>query len=514
MSAYITNSVDDWIRDLKGMLCIYPRMSRKFMSKDTVEKWNVLHVDQPHLQRSYVNQIEVEKLYLVTGYKLDSVCEMKQVWYVGHPEPRTYYTSGATAYHASKYMHVLTLLADKLTCTKRYFCTAPERLTLRQDHSAFIYDLTSFTSLLHEHSSFLYCLGRYCRGHRITIVDSFLGYVHLDLGELILEYNSACYNLPEFEVVFEDLHYVVCHLVASMLGIYGNIDSAKFIHGAVLLQTCESTAELNVAGDDGIVSTDNEDETSSVVSRLGTISREKTFNTFEDGCVHLKRPIKQNANKLQTEKFAFWPSPEYTIHRNQLDPRYPRLASMTKSEIQHAAASSVVSFLQQLETAEVHSDDIPIVRAYLNEYYNSLGLPYHGSVPQFGGKVTMGFVPRVEDDYIQKNPIVFTTIALYKGQSIITMREKLHFSPDMLGESSFKANSAPLLTYLTKLGYLRAQPVKDIVLGQAGFEFTLYDLSKDKLNERVYQFTVINCVPQWIIDKFLDVGCECQNCTL
>ncbi|KAK2771426.1 hypothetical protein FQN53_005075 [Emmonsiellopsis sp. PD_33] len=52
-------------------------------------------------------------------------------------------------------------------------------------HHAFIYDLTSFTSSLHEQRHFVDRLAEYCHGNVVKVVDAWSGVIDNDLRDLI-----------------------------------------------------------------------------------------------------------------------------------------------------------------------------------------------------------------------------------------------------------------------------------------------------------------------------------------
>jgi hypothetical protein len=466
------------------------------MSHDTSEEWSEI-TGEP---LRGITQIDVEDLYLREGIKLESVCELKSVWYVNHPTPRAYYTTGGKAYHASKYMHIMVDLAEKLDCTRRVYCTQPGRLVIK--NHATIYDLTSFTSLLRVHAIFLEELGKYCRGHSVTILDSHRGELDADLGLLISEYVEGCYSQPEFDVRLFHESIRASHLVAGMLGVFGNIDSAKFLHGGVMLQRVDATNQLNVAGDDGIVDDSDEDETVKVLSKLGKIATEKMFVTYDPGCIHLKRPIEQLGSSLIHQRFAMWPPFEYAVDVELRDPRHPQLMPLLKNECRSAAASSALNFLRQLPKTRDWHDVQELIRAVMSFYYKTFNLRLEGSVPQFGGP-DIGLVPRLLDNYIGQDPVRFTCDAHFRGKARFQVSFQQSWTREMLDMPVFECNPTPLLSYLVRLGYLRSQKVIEELFGELAYDRVVNSFKRKGVKNRVVAYSLLRPVPQWLVNELI-----------
>jgi len=427
-----------------------------------------------------------EYLYHTEGIKVEGECEMRQKWYPSGLEPRTYYAMGGRAYHLSKYIAgMFETICDLFPYTHRHMCTKPSRLHLMKGDHLLLYDLTSFTSNLHEHRGFIESFGMFCLGVPVYVLDGREGYISVDLGELILEYATLYAEIPI------DTHRVyprspmVIDSVASLLGIYGNISSAKLLHGLIVRSILGNDGEVNVAGDDGACGTSDDRRVLEVIRLIGMVQDSKCYSTTEIGCVHLKRPIYQDGQTIRVGWTPVWPSFEYPDHTADVDPRYPHIASMTIEERRSATCSTITTFLMSLEGRYLECYEQESIHAFLMAIYDSRRFPKQGNIPQISGHGC--FVPSIEAGYIGKNPKTHTIDRLWNGFARLPRRDHVEFHMDMLRDYTFECSSHPLLTYYRKMGYMTSQKIHQVVFGEEGYKL----LTKEYMEGRgcVYTWT-------------------------
>lgn len=500
ISRYIHECIDTWIESLKKEV-LFPSISSKTVSKWTAnEVWNV-DPDYELNDEIGVTAIDLERVYHRHHVAVSGPCEMRQKWYASNLQPRTYYAQGGTAFHSSKYLaKPFTDLCDSLPSTNRRTRVDPSRITIRDpSHDVAYYDLTSFTSNLHVQREFLTRLAMYCKGETVEILDAVRGVVSVDLGELIYDYvrhnlMQPSYTLPS---KYGDPTQVRYHSVAGFLGVYGNIATATFIHGAVMAMLHDELDENNVAGDDGLDVTRSVGYTLEVVGLLGTVEDSKTFRDSEGCCIHLKRPIVRLGNRLIQGQLVTWPSLEYG--ERETDDRYPYLRNQTNRQRKDAIAGSVTAFLRSLESQPLTDDELELVDTFLTYVYDTYNLPREGCVPQVS-LVPSSFVPTYERRFIGTDPIRNTIERNYANIATLPLRGVVKWKCGMLSDSEFRCNSTKLLNYLTKLGYLHQEKIHTYVFG--------YDGLSQLINEYVcpdpaiYHYTVQRKLPEWIVDFY------------
>lgn len=501
MARNIRHSIDRWIVSLESKV-LYPKISSKTVSRTTSSNLFSAYVDYQPLSEIGVTAMDLERVYHDTGYLVEGPCEMRQKWYASNLKPRTYYAQGGTAFHSSKHLaEAFTDLCDTLPCTNRRIRVDPGRIVIRDPTSDVIYyDLSSFTSNLHVQGHFLMQLALYSKGHSMTILDSYHGVVKADLGELIHTYVMQNLNSPEYTLPskYNDPSEVHYHGVAGFLGVYGNIATATFIHGAVMSMLHKYPDENNVAGDDGLDVTDDVDRSLTLVRTMGDVADEKTFRSSEGCCIHLKRPIVRVGNRLIHGQLLTWPSLE--CGQTETDNRYPHMAKMSKSDRMDAIASSVTAFLRNLESVPLDDEEKEMVHGYLERIYGEYGLPREGCVPQVTPS-TLGFVPAYEKRYIGCDPISNTINRLYQNIAKVPMREYRPMEWSMLSEERFTCNQTKLLRHLEILGYVEQEKMDVYVYGEGGLSRLLKEYTRP--DPRVYEYTVVRKLPAWVWDLML-----------
>lgn len=502
MAMKVQAAIDSWISDTCNTPQ-YPKLSRKTVSKETEELAREViykNPDLPSISDEEITQVTVEKIQHYTGQQILGGCELRQRWYPAQLLPRTYFAQGGQAFHESKLIaKMMTDLTDRLLCTNRRSRVNPTRIRLRESHHAFIYDLTTFTSNLHEQRYFVDRLAEYCTGHQVTVMDASCGLMPMDLGDLIRQYNNTnIQSTYSMKRVYKTLDVECRHHTAGFLGVYGNIANATFLHGVVMLQLCDNEDELNVAGDDGIKSSDDDTEAFDLLRFLGVLEMTKTFSTHEEGSIHLKRPIHQKGTRLYQGFLVIWPSFEYMVKESDdVDPRYPLVSQMTKRERRDALANSITGFLTSLSTTHLDEWMVDVVHSTLNWLYTVLSLPFDGHVPQIHGN-TFGFVPSYDIRFVGLEPKANTIKRSYQGLARIPYRESIRNREDgtsLFESGSFMANSSKRLNYLEDMGYLEKKPTQTIVYGESGLNQLLKEYFDPGL--AVYEYEVVGTIPEW-----------------
>jgi hypothetical protein len=215
-------------------------------------------LDLPHGTK--ISTEELERWYHKTGEHPEGPVEMRQSWSFSLLVPRTYYANGATTQRHSKHTQpIFNSLLDFFPNTHRRKRFDLRRLPLQPQQTAVVYDYTSFTSLMEEQYYFLNALANFLRGHHVWIVDTFVGPIKVDLGDLIDDYVLYCNDRPEFVLseplkeilgMFSDL--TLYHECAGMLGVNSNLASCTALHGINLSFITGSVDSNSCVGDDAI----------------------------------------------------------------------------------------------------------------------------------------------------------------------------------------------------------------------------------------------------------------------
>jgi len=499
MARRIHSGIDRWITSLENRI-LYPRISSKTVSKLT--SGNLYSTISGYVPKDSVGitAVDLEYVYHTYGIKIDGPCEMRQKWYCSNLQPRTYYAQGGDAYHSSKYLATpFTELCDTLPCTNRLIRTDPTRIIIPDEtYEVLLYDLTSFTSNLHVHRTFMMHLANYCRGRQVMILDTMHGITQQDLGDMIYEYtkvnlHNPTYTLPSKYSDPSETHY---HNIAGFLGVYGNIATATFIHGITMSMLHTNTDENNVAGDDGLDSCQDAEKSLELLSTLGEISEEKTFRINEGCCIHLKRPLTRIGNRLIPGHLVTWPTLEHVQANTDL--RYPYLKRLTKREGVTAISGSITAFLRDLESQQLTDSDKEIIDTLLTYIYDEYELPREGCVPQATPSATTGFVPAYERRYIGEDPISNTICRHYTNIAKVPLRDVCKMEWHMLSESKFRCNQNSLLSLLERLGYVDVEKPSVYVYGEEGMKRLLKEYIRP--DPRLYDYSVLSTLPGWISD--------------
>lgn len=498
MAKHIHECINSWISDLQDRV-LYPKIGSKTVSRLTRDELRTYYPDYWPASDIGITPVDLERVYHRYSHKIGGPCEMRQKWYCSNLQPRTYYAMGGDAFHSSKYLAgPFVDLCDALPTTNKYTRVDPGRIVIRDpSHDVAYYDLTSFTSNLHVHLTFIMRLANYCMGVTVQVLDAIHGVIEVDLGCMLYEYarvnlSDPSYTLPSKYADSSVEHY---HSIAGFLGVYGNIASATFIHGAVITMTHDYLDESNIAGDDALDVTPSVPRTLQVANSMGIVKDEKTFRDSEGCCIHLKRPITRTGCRLLHGLLVTWPSIEPGME--DPDPRYPHYRGSSRRVRRDAIAGSVTAFLRKLESASMTSEEVDMVDVLLSHIYSTYGLPRGGCVPQATNEPS-AFVPAYEKRYIGLDPIHNTIVRNYTGIARLPMRGRVRWNYGMFKDPIFECNTTKLLNYLETLGYVEQEKVSVCVFGEEGLRQLLREYKNPE--PPIYRYTTVHSLPRWITD--------------
>jgi len=495
MSILVLKAIQGWIVDCEKKI-VYPTISNKTVSRFTARKVEeILCNEWVPIDEGRITQKDLERIYYRHGIKIGGPCELRQKWYPSNLLPRTYFSPGGDAFFVSQHIgKLLTALCDCLVSTERKSRVNPTRLDIREEETLLLYDLSTFTSNLHIQRQFMYQLSLMCKGHEIQIV-SVNGLESRDFGDLIWDYTHNQLVEPSYTIErIVKSNLILSHHVAGFLGVYGNISSATFIHGATVLQSVVNDTKLNVAGDDGAICTRDIDNSISCIRCLGSLADEKIFRADQPGSIHLKRPIFMIGQHILQGSLVSWPNLEYFGNEKCTDNRFPSLHTLTKIESKTALSSSVLTFVQSLRFQKLTEWDKEFVLKYLYNLYVKSGLPLGGHVPQLTGK-PLGFVPAVTHHIFHECPIKVTLSQHYQNIVKLPDRGVKDLTIEDLEQGRFVCNRSPLLSYLSTLGVVEQTSQRTVWFSELGFQLLLKEyLDPDPM---LYQYEVVDTPPLW-----------------
>jgi len=508
----VNSIIREWINNVRDLPTIYPKLSSKTVSKESevcLEKEGYLN--DSRIRSRYISQVTLERVYHFFGHKIQTNNEMRQVYYPSVFSVRTYYATGGSSFHKTKYLsNIFAALCDLLPPTHRRLRMIPNRLKVKKGQHALCYDFSSYTTNLWEHNSMLRSLSRACVNVDVRIMDVRHGPIMVSLEDLINDLIEA-QTLPLINIkasICGVFNFIVSNRVAGLLGIGANIPTASFLHGIVALQlTIDSTVEeTNDLGDDGIILTDSQREPSQLqgLSLIGEFSRDKMYCTDKPGCLHLKRSIVQTSLGLLSFPNVDFPSFEYTKKDSDLDPRYKaRIKPKKKKDRLSATASSILTFLKSLRFIKIDDQDRVLIISLLNILYDWYNLPVCGSVPQFMNSTESYFCcvrPTMGYDF-SCDPIERTIYSQTAPISKLPRRIRVTKSTDLRDcrvGNIFESNGSKLLTLLIQLGYLKRSVIYDLVCGDSTY-FQTYMEYKSKHLYSCYTFEVVLELPPMLI---------------
>lgn len=238
-------------------MTLYPKVSKKTVGKECRD--NMRSLVKWATPKEWVDTQEgscktLEQIYHRMGIEVKGVVEVRSAWTYGIMKPRVYYARGGNVYHKSKYIQqVFNVILDEFeVCHRQNRYNPPADWDLHEDDILLIYDYTSFTSKLEEITRFIAALGDFYTGTSIQIIDTRVGLITIDLGELLHEYNRECNLYGQFDVtdLVDSEGPIVLSHTCGMLGVPGNISSCTLLHGIHTLYMAKSLYRSKCVGDD------------------------------------------------------------------------------------------------------------------------------------------------------------------------------------------------------------------------------------------------------------------------
>jgi hypothetical protein len=368
-----------------------PRLGKKTV----ISKARLYHKHFDHIIGKEIQTLsDIEAIYARTGWKLDSMTELRMSWLVSQIKPRIFYARGSTLhFHSASIIHrIFNALVDALASThrrERFQLATLERI--RQDFILVIYDYSSFTSNMREVKKFTQALADYFRGVSVEVLDGFEGFIEKDIGEILDDYNQHCNDFPEVDAseILGVEEFVFNH-GAGMLGIPGNISSCTLLHGIHLAVILGSIMRGKVVGDDAIsMFVGNEGWTretiEEAISSLGEIAKDKMEFWFSaefdpvDAWDYCKRPINRLDERAIQGDLIVWPTLNNSLEiRNpyHTQPRVDTKRSRLKRFItQHNR------FLEDLSTQfNISEQEQSLIRAIEGQGFKHWNLLRHGGI--------------------------------------------------------------------------------------------------------------------------------------
>ncbi|QPB44666.1 hypothetical protein [Tulasnella ambivirus 2] len=530
--SYFRSALRIWLKHVSSRIH-YPRMTTRNVSDDTREELErYLDTSLPKSEIPIVSQVDLQRIYLNTGFQGQEGGEVRQRWYPSAVKPRTYYSQGAYTYFSSAVLQdALGDLADCFPSSHRRSKLRPTRIRIFNENGYLrIYDLESFSSRLSIIRSFVDHLALFCQGTSFTYVDVRKGLVTRDLGECLAEYNQAANrNTPmswrRFDSEFK--HIPRYHHHAGCLGVFGNMALSTVVHNALILAITGDMDIFNVAGDDGaiaITDPDMEHDLSVAIVHMGRDQPDRRFRSDEPGAICLKRPIWQD-----DEDFRIYPILKQGVSIippslnsllshgfGILDPRYRHFEFdfMTKNEHRRVIGTELFRCLRVMarRSHSLTMDDCIFMIKFIQDVSARLG----ESTPI--GKLFPYFWPRLDifsQDFstweLVELQMMFALDVVegtfrthYKDAHLVPVMVTRGYSlpSDLITGIEFRGPSSKHLRFLCDLGFIRREPVKEFRIFD---DFDAFMLFYDKIYDpdcddlRLYTFEVLCDVPMHLM---------------
>jgi hypothetical protein len=346
-----------------------------------------------------VTTLDLEILYHKKGYQVGGPCEVRWAWKYNDLKPRVYYAQGGDAYFAARYIrHIGNSLCDLFPVSNRATRYSVTRLNPLDHHTTLlVYDYSSFTSDLTELKHFVGHLADFCKGTTVTCLDTYIGLVQHDLGELLESYNNETNILPEMDLT-RILHVlegrqIDHHQKSGMLGVYGNISLSTALHGILLSFLTGTFERASVVGDDaaGII-TDEEWSIKGILKALqsiGHVHPEKlqywgpeSEASDTHGWQFLKRPLDRISNNVFAGLLLDFPlaiygaAVEEDLHTVNPGSKRDRIKAIVMQ------CSRLLDRLHQYES-QLSEESIAFALRYCQVLFRSQDLPITGALPPY-----------------------------------------------------------------------------------------------------------------------------------
>jgi len=494
---------------------LYSRYTHKNMSRSTRREAETIGLDLEDVP--IFGQDDWIRLYHDRGIKLGGVCEMRQRFYPSSAKPRTYFAMGGEVYDHCRFISDLFInMADTLIPTNRrwkleLFQLEPTSMTAEPQEYYQVYDLSSFTSNYTNQRKLVDTLRRFFDGVPVVIVDEHSGPIEVDLGHLLEDYIETCAVCPK--VSYERCGYsnegIYPHGAGSLLGIFGNMPIATLAHCFTMFTVSPSEYQMCVAGDDAIFKTDGTNSWDSwrAIELVGRCAQDKTFESSEDSCIFLKRPLLSELGRLSLAPSIIPPcvaSCFLTLDDSHMDTRYRNFGrDMTVWERISVIGSDLLRFLSSvylLRRRDLHYNvPISICIGFSKLVYRYTGVHPAMSLPSSGRYLW----PASPDSYEFWDIHPYHMLLLYcsPSQGRVCRHESILLPQGSFVEGrQFMSNSSRSLQLAKALGYIDMEEdhevleERDLVLRW----LKIYRVVPDDLPPKVYQIVVIKPLPEWL----------------
>lgn len=491
MLEFAHQCLDKWIQRVSSKV-FYPQTSTKTISAFSRPDYFEYRNEEDYGQE--VTTLILEQLYSDVGYQVTGPCEMRQRWYPTNTKPRTYFAMGGSAYHNSKFCGpIFEELTNSFPPTEKYRRVRPDLISVDEDEEVYIYDLTAFSSSMHEHKWFISALAQYVSGVEVRIFDSYHGLCNVNLSSLLFEYlDSCCHPVYMTKLGYgmsTSIEYV--HNVAGFLGVYGNIMSCTFPHGVVNAQSGRREDSSITAGDDAMnASVHLERHVHDSSETIGSLQREKVFLLSEEGSVALKRPVQYFAGSILKRDNVLWPSFCYLQSDYDWGLRFD--SRVTRSDRIRSFRTSLFSFMISLSRVELSLEDRYFVLEILGPIYQELRAPFEGSL--MSGKSWPSIL--VFDLGTDPYEVLLRRFPTYTYLINATIDDIENQDMDLDALSVFEREGSPYLSWLCKMGYCLREEIKVEVKVEDRFADVVMALSGRSSSRPVFRFTMLESVPE------------------
>jgi hypothetical protein len=491
------HKIQKWLSKYQQKI-LFPHCGTKLLSKTSQED---LHQNWMTSCEQGFSSTSSEYIYSRTGYNGSGVCEMKQKWYPTQAIPRTYFAQGLDAYNSSKYLrNMFNDLADLFRNVNRFKRVLPQEIIIKEGDDVFIYDLTSFTSLFHEHRAFLLALSRAVGDAEITYFDNFHGLSSCTVSWLIEEYVRVNVSFPGYTTLLLpiDESIELSHGVAGFLGVYGNLITCTIPHGLSLASLNDDFISNWCAGDDaGIAKPRDQVEAVHYMAKiLGELAEEKVFVGSEKGAVALKRSISIEQGLLLFKSSVLWPTLALFLCDDD-----GRFSDKDMNDAKKKFASALVPFLNSLRTVSITLDDQTLLLSLMRKLYGCLRFPLTGWLP-----ILVGFhpweytIPIMDEGSWFEDPLIRLAHHFYTSTYNCCVREKKEVDMnDLFTDGMAEGNMTDYLKNLERVGYVYSEEIKEMMYDEYGLLRLEDDLRRRGMklytDPKMYRFSLVDTVP-------------------
>jgi hypothetical protein len=533
MSYHIRRVIQAWKEEVEGKT-FFPSSTDKSMSMSTRRAYGEFtgHVDTTADRKSrdwdfstpvQFTQRTWLQVYNETGEQLGGETEVRKRWYPSSTKPRVYYAQGGNHYAVSQHLQdILRRLVDGTPMTHHQTRLIPTQIRLKARQHLRIYDFTSFTSGLEELQFFTERLAQYCSGTIVYFFDVRQGKIPVDLGYALERYNREANCCPDvsYERVAKSIGMIKRDMVsqhnqAGMLGVYGNMVTSTFLHGAVMSQFLETEDQGQFAGDDGAIAENDDDFEQEhcvdcVAGDLGIFSPEKSFTTREPPCICLKRPLFQLGSRLETKTFIIPPSMfaiRLAVEGVEFsDSRFPIYDLPDMRSRWCTVGKQLFRYLCRLHRLAHLCSEIELLYALdfareVTKLASRSGADvwFDGRLPNVGDSYFWPVVPDELDELIHTDPVDMLIQSRYDGRPVrLTKRGKINRVrlgvPLVEPGDEIVCCGDGWLKCMVNLGYIEASEEKYWIEGEEAYHH-LAGVFRSEV-PKLYRFEVLKSIPE------------------